>query len=212
MQSLRGPRAFTPSTNLRPQRVSVSKLVVNAKESRVGRYPIPLPKNVQLQLDGQTLKVKVHRAALDLQVCKRLRPLQAPTPRTAASQGPLGSLEWTFNDKVVLAQVGSRSRGLLVAAIALPRLLTAPPRRRRSATCLSSRGMGRRRRCSSTASPGEQPVQSNRGGTGACGTAPRAVSGSPERPLRRPQFRTAIAGRWLATWSSACPTASQRSW
>jgi hypothetical protein len=63
MQSLRGPRAFTPTTHMRPQRVSVSKLVVYAKESRVGRYPVAVPKTVQLTLDGQTMKVKVRAAA-----------------------------------------------------------------------------------------------------------------------------------------------------
>lgn len=73
---LRGHRAFTPSsTHIRPQRVSVSKLAVFAKESRVGRYPIAVPKGVSLAIEGQTMKVK----------------------------GPLGNLEWTFHDKVILS-------------------------------------------------------------------------------------------------------------
>lgn len=40
---------------------SRGSLRVEAKESRIGRAPIVIPKGVTVTLDGQTLKVKVRR-------------------------------------------------------------------------------------------------------------------------------------------------------
>lgn len=54
MQTLRQQRAFSSS---RPSRTG---LVVLAKESRIGRAPVPIAKGVTVTLDGNNLKVKVH--------------------------------------------------------------------------------------------------------------------------------------------------------
>ncbi len=56
MQSLRSHSAFSGTTR---QTVGRTRLTINAKESRIGRRPIPVPKDVKVDLLGSTLKVKV---------------------------------------------------------------------------------------------------------------------------------------------------------
>ena len=50
-------RAFAPSAAARAS--SRGRLVVLAKESRIGSKPIPIPKGVTVDLKGDLLKVKV---------------------------------------------------------------------------------------------------------------------------------------------------------
>ena len=47
--------ALKPATQQRQQQ----PFVVTAKDSRIGKQPIPVPAKVTVTLDGQTVKVKV---------------------------------------------------------------------------------------------------------------------------------------------------------
>eukprot|EP00879_Flechtneria_rotunda_P002658 GHRR01002862.1.p1 GENE.GHRR01002862.1~~GHRR01002862.1.p1 ORF type:complete len:210 (+),score=49.00 GHRR01002862.1:191-820(+) len=74
MQGLRSSRAFTAQRVQPPSRTALN---VVCKESRIGNKPVPIPKGVTINLQGQHLKVK----------------------------GPKGELEWTFRPEVSLAEV-----------------------------------------------------------------------------------------------------------
>jgi large subunit ribosomal protein L6 len=53
-------QAFQPATVQRPRQ---QQLQVVAKDSRIGKRPVPVPDKVAVTLDGQTVKVKVRRRA-----------------------------------------------------------------------------------------------------------------------------------------------------
>lgn len=59
--------AFRPAVQ-RQQRTSITHIV--AKESRIGKLPIPVPPKVEVTIDGQLVKVKVgtSRGALPLKL------------------------------------------------------------------------------------------------------------------------------------------------
>ncbi len=52
--------AFRPATQQQTQR---QQLHVVAKDSRIGKRPVPVPDKVTVTVDGQTVKVKVRVAA-----------------------------------------------------------------------------------------------------------------------------------------------------
>lgn len=69
--------AASQATTARQQR---QQLNVVAKDSRIGKVPVPVPDKVSVTLDGQTVKVKVRRhVTADLQpTMRRLGTRQAP--------------------------------------------------------------------------------------------------------------------------------------
>lgn len=108
-------RAFTAPTGR-----SRRSLTIVAKESRIGRAPIPVPKGVTATIEGQHLKVKVSRRPLDQflcgwsrQICWGARGCSTSNAGTGKGieticyilQGPLGTLERTFTDFIKLEQV-----------------------------------------------------------------------------------------------------------
>lgn len=98
-------RAFAPSAAT--MRASRGRLVVLAKESRIGSKPIPIPKGVTVDLKGDLLKVKVCVFCVG-DVCGRppvgVRDSDASIHYTL-NQGPNGELSLQLTPFVVLVQV-----------------------------------------------------------------------------------------------------------